>query len=125
MSRSSKLSKSVNQSIHLFDEKSSIISLPKIKVIPLPEPIGHHEPFLDGIIRKMSGVSNLEDFDSILRMKMLQKRKQNRFWRFLKLIIEITIISTIVLLTLYSYLFFDPMFNNGLFLFFFLIIICK
>ncbi|XP_075585145.1 sensory neuron membrane protein 1 isoform X3 [Dermatophagoides farinae] len=114
MSRSSKLSKSVNQSIHLFDEKSSIISLPKIKVIPLPEPIGHHEPFLDGIIRKMSGVSNLEDFDSILRMKMLQKRKQNRFWRFLKLIIEITIISTIVLLTLYSYLFFDPMFNNAI-----------
>nr|XP_027206333.1 sensory neuron membrane protein 1-like [Dermatophagoides pteronyssinus] len=108
----SKISKSSNQSKQLFNEKCSIISMPKIKVIPLPELIDHHEPFLGEIIRKISSVGNVEEFDSIQRIKA--KQKQNRCWQFLKSTIQIIIISAIALITLCSYFVFDPMISDAI-----------
>lgn len=95
--------------------------MPKIKVIPLPELIDHHEPFLGEIIRKISSVGNVEEFDSIQRIKA--KQKQNRCWQFLKSTIQIIIISAIALITLCSYFVFDPMISDGLFFIFFVIMI--
>ncbi|OTF75767.1 CD36-like protein [Euroglyphus maynei] len=108
--------KSNHQSIEMANTKCSIISLPKIKVIPLPELIDHHEPFFGDIIRKISGVANVDRFDLIrlVKIKEKQKRKQNECWQFLQSSLKFIIILTIAMITIFSYFFFDPIINNAI-----------